>query len=203
MLKTRKLVHGVGVNDADYPVNTYAVINGRHKRLWRCPIYRSWRDMLNRCYSAKWHDQFPTYTGCTVDPEWHSFMAFRAWMLSQDWEGKQLDKDILFPGNKVYGPDSCVFVSSQLNSFMIDCCAARGKWPIGVCWAERAGKFIALCRNPFTGKRGHLGYFTDPFEAHEAWRAKKHEYACRYADMQTDPRIAEALKSRYLKGATP
>jgi len=32
----------------------------------------------------------------------------------------------------------------------------------------------------------------------EAWRAKKHDLALQYAEMQSDPRVAEALKLRYL-----
>jgi len=36
-------------------------------------------------------------------------------MERQDWEGKHLDKDILIPGNKIYSPDRCIFVSSLIN----------------------------------------------------------------------------------------
>jgi hypothetical protein len=118
-------------------------------------------------------------------------------MKTQDWEGKHLDKDILLPGNKMYSPDTCIFVSPALNTFLIDCGAAKGKWPIGVCWNKRFGKFAAQCSNPFTGKRGHIGNFNCPEKAHEAWRARKHEHALRYAEMQTDPRIAEALRTRF------
>ena len=120
-------------------------------------------------------------------------------MLAHDWEGMSLDKDIIVPGNKVYGPDTCVFVSIQLNSFLVDSCAARGEWPIGVHWNKRAGKFVAGCNNPITRKYEYLGYFRCPNEAHEAWRKRKHEHACRYADQQTDPRIADALRTRYVK----
>ena len=42
------------------------------------------------------------------------------------------------------------------------------------------------------------GVFTDPLVAHEAWRAKKHDLVLQYAEMQSDPRVAEALKLRYL-----
>lgn len=195
-----KLVRGVGVNDADYPVNITAVIGGRRKALWECRFYRAWVGMLERCYSAKFHDRCPTYIGCSVTPEWHSFSAFRAWMVAQDWEGNHLDKDILHPGNKIYAPDTCVFVSHQLNMFMTDRGAARGEWPIGVHWNRRVGKFVAQCRNPFTGASEYLSLFTCPAEAHEAWRARKHEHACVYADMQTDPRIAKALRARYAQG---
>lgn len=59
---------------------------------------------------------------------------------------------------------------------------------------------MARCNNPFTLARECLGFFQDPDAAHEAWRARKHEHACVYADMQTDPRIAKALRARYAQG---
>lgn len=191
------LLHGVGRNDADYPVAVFAVIGGKRKLLWICPIYQTWASMLNRCYSTKHQADHPTYIGCTVTPEWLSFSAFRAWMLAQDWEGKELDKDILFQGNKVYSPYACVLVSKQLNSFMNDSGSSRGEWPIGVSLLK--GKFMARCCNPFTRKREFLGYFTDPDNAHEAWRKRKYELALIYADQQTDPRTATALRARYAK----
>ena len=118
-------------------------------------------------------------------------------MLTQDWNGKALDKDILHPGNKVYGPDTCVFVQTELNNFLTDHGSDRGEYPIGVNWNKRAGKLHARCCNPFTGKRESLGLFSCPGAAHEAWRRRKHELACAYADQQEDPRIAQALRERF------
>lgn len=196
MSKT-KLVCGVGINDADYPVTAYAVIGGRETQVRTCPIYQAWSSMIKRCYSEKLHARRPTYAGCSVAPEWHRFSKFREWMITQDWKGKQLDKDILIQGNKVYSSETCVFITRALNLFMTEHGGARGEWPIGVCWHKASGKFMVRCRNPFTGRRECLGHFTDQEESREAWRAKKHELACIYADQQTDPRIANALRARY------
>lgn len=197
--KKAKLVYGVGVNDEDYPMYVSAKVGGRHKKLWTCPIYRTWKDMLGRCYNAKCHAKHPTYIGCTVAPEWLSFSAFRAWMLAQEWEGKELDKDILIQGNKVYGPDACVFVPANLNLFMNDNRSVRGEWPTGVSWHKASGKFSSRCCNPFTGKREQLGLFTCPDAAHEAWRQRKYQHACAYADQQADRRIAQALRANYIR----
>jgi hypothetical protein len=139
----------------------------------------------------------PTYVGCSVSPDWLRFSMFLAWMQRQDWQGKQLDKDILIPGNKIYSPDTCVFVPSALNMFLVDTGKTRGDWPLGVSETRR-GRFRATCRNPFTGKTEWLGQFNDPEEAHQSWRARKHQHALRYADQQTDPRIAQALRTRFL-----
>jgi hypothetical protein len=189
----KNLVHGVGANDADYVVKP--TINGRQVA---CPLYQTWRGMLERCYDPKFQAKRPSYIGCSVVPEWHSFMAFRVWMIKQDWQGRQLDKDLLIQGNKAYGPDACVFVSAKLNSFTTDSAATRGEFPLGVSWHEQRGKFMAQCCNPFTGRREYLGYFTCPDEAHEAWRSRKHELSLQLAEQQTDPRVAAALATRYL-----
>lgn len=193
MVKKNKLVYGVGINDANYFVSKKE--NG--KKVWCCPYYRTWKDMLARAYSDKYKQKQPTYQGVTVCEEWHSFMNFRSWMETQDWEGKHLDKDILVQGNKVYSPTTCVFVDGVVNLFLGDSAAARGEWPIGVHWYGRNQKFMSQCNNPFSRKRECLGYFHCPNQAHLAWKARKYELACQLADLQTDERVAEALRTRY------
>lgn len=189
----RRLVYGVGVNDADYIVQP--TINGKRVR---CSFYRAWKEMLRRCYSVKSHKERPTYIGCSVALEWLIFSNFRAWMIQQDWEGNQLDKDILITGNKVYSPETCAFVSGQLNSFMANSGAARGEWLIGCYWNKQNKKFLARCNNPFTKKQEFLGYYDIQIPANLKWRTRKHELALVYADMQTDPRIAQALRTRFI-----
>lgn len=118
-------------------------------------------------------------------------------MSAQDWSGKELDKDLLFPGNKEYKPDACVFIDHVANTFMTDRAAGRGVWPLGVSCQKRDKKFSARCRNPFTLQGEHLGLYDCPGEAHLAWKKRKHELACQLAATQTDPRVAEALRNRY------
>lgn len=77
--------------------------------------YKTWSGMLERCYSQLLHDKHPTYIGCTVCDEWHSFQVFTEWFNKSYIDGFQLDKDIKTDGNKIYGPDSCLFVSPKDN----------------------------------------------------------------------------------------
>ena len=197
-----KLVCGVGINDADYVVEkkeTIGYVGGKRKQrlIWICPYYKAWKSMLVRCYSTKYQDRQPTYKGCSVSEEWLTFSKFRAWMENQDWEGKQLDKDLLFEENKIYSSETCVFVTPMVNSFTTDCGATRGEWMIGVCWHKGSSKFMAQCCNPFTKRSEHLGYFNCPQEAHKAWLKRKLELAHLLAAEQTDPRVAKALIERY------
>ena len=201
-MKTRKLVYGVGINDADYAVQrkeSLGYVNGKQKQklIWICPFYRTWKGMLERCYSIKYQELRPTYIGCSVTDEWKTFSNFRSWMEKQDFVDKHLDKDLLFEGNKIYSPETCVFVSGVVNSFTTDCGAARGEWLIGVHWDKKSGKFRSRCCNPFTKKQEHLGLFTCEQESHEAWLKRKLELAYEISAIQEDPRVAESLINRY------
>lgn len=198
----KSLVYGIGINNAGYAVKKYEEFgyeDGKQKSklIWSCPYHETWTSMLRRCYSVKYQDRFPTYKDCTVSDEWLSFSNFRSWMMTQNWEGKELDKDLLIKGNKIYSPDTCVFVSQAVNSFTIESGATRGKWLIGVCWHKRDGKFQSYCSNPFTHKKDHLGYYTTEQEAHAAWLKRKLEIAHELAAIQTDERVAQALIERY------
>ena len=200
-LSTPKLVYGVGINDADYAVQKFEAIevNGvrKQKRVWMCPYYQAWKSMLERCYSAKCQEKHPTYKGCSVSEEWLTFSNFKRWMEAQDFEGMQLDKDLLFEGNKVYSVETCVFVTKTVNMFIIDRGAARGELSIGVNLDKERSKFRSRCSNPFTKKQEHLGCFTCEKEAHKAWLKRKLELAKELAAEQTDERVAKALIERY------
>lgn len=202
-MKVKKLVYGIGTNDVDYVVQkfeTTGYVDGKikQKKVWACPYYRVWTSMLNRCYSAKYQERYPTYVGCTVSNEWLTFSNFKNWMEKQDWEDKQLDKDILFEGNKIYSSGTCVFVTQTVNKFTSDRGNHRGEWLIGVYWHKITEKFVSMCSNPFTKKQETLGYFTSEQEAHKAWLKRKLELAHELAAVQEDPRVAKALIDRYM-----
>ena len=205
-MKKRKLVQGVGINDADYVVKVCEPIEERYrsgkkkqKQVWTCPFYRRWMDMLKRCYSKKFQDSHPTYEGCTVCKEWLTFSNFRKWMVTQEWEGNQLDKDLLIGDNKIYSSDTCVFVHNKVNTFTLDCGKSKGKYMIGCYWAINIEKFKSCCNNPFAKKQEYLGYFDTELEAHLAWKKRKHELACQLADSEfvTDERVKQVLLHKY------
>lgn len=189
---TTKLVYGVGINNAPYVVQP--VVNGKRKV---CPFYRCWFSMFVRCYSEKAIARNPTYDGCSVDPRWHHFMDFREWMISQDWENNQLDKDLIHLGNKVYSPETCVFVSRQVNVFMTERGNARGDFPIGVCFEPTTGKYKAQCHKLGKGQM-YLGIYETPDDAHIIYMKYKSTLAIELASIQSDTRVSDALIRRYV-----
>lgn len=80
-------------------------------------VYQTWTDMLRRSYCPKHQLDKPTYIRCTVDSRWHNFQVFAKWYIDNPFNnvGYQLDKDIIYPGNTVYSPDTCVLVPPLIN----------------------------------------------------------------------------------------
>ncbi len=179
----KKLIYGVGSNDYPTPVS----VDGKKIR-----SYSVWKDMLARGYSSRFKAEYPTYLGCTVAEEWHRFSVFDKWFLENYTSGTHLDKDLLVPGNQVYSPSLCVFVSNHLNNLL-----TKGRrnvsstLPMGVN-VTPLGKFQAsVCDN---GQHVYLGTFDTPLEAHQAWQRAKLQIIADFPT--TDPRIRAALDLR-------
>ena len=199
--KRNKLLYGWGVNDVDYDVTRSEVVNGKSKIVWICPYYRKWVKILQRCFCSKYREIRPTYKGCTVTEDWKYLSNFIKWVDSQpnkDWMNCDTDKDFLTVGNKHYSSNTVVFLSNKVNSFILDCGRSRGICMIGVSYYPNRKKnlYKASCSNPLGGS-DYIGYYPTELEAHKAWQAKKHEYACLLADLQSDERIASRLREMY------
>lgn len=192
-----RLICGVGVNDAGYTVYEWEMRRGKVHVTWRCPFYQAWSRMIRRCYGESFQKRCPSYIGCSVCEEWLHFSNFRKWMEAQDWQGNHLDKDLIIEGNRVYSPDSCAFISPKLNNFLISGLSRRGRFPIGVSIQKSTGKYVAYCKNPFSGKGENLGSYDSPQEAHRAWKERKYQLACQYSEAIQDDRIAIALIKRF------
>lgn len=181
-----KLVYGVGINDADYVIRP--LVN--NKQVY-CRIYNTWTRMLERCYSDLYHATSPTYIECSVSPEWHKFSNFKEWYLQQgDVTGKDLDKDILYPGNKVYGPDTCIFVDRKLNTLLKK--FNTRSLPTGVRNSVNSKKYRAYIK--INGKSINLGYYHTIEEAYQAYiNAKIQHIQDYYLSKEPDQRIIDAL----------
>lgn len=159
-------IYGVGHNSkGEYPTR----INGKHTK-----CYATWHSMMQRCYDPKYQERCTTYIGCTVYEEWHEFQNFARWYGNNYYEieGQRmaLDKDILYKGNKVYSPNTCVFVPHRINTLFIKSNKIRGNLPIGV--SKNGNGYQVGCKNG-SGKNISLGYFNTSHEAFLMYKLNK------------------------------
>lgn len=149
--------------------------------------YSRWKDILKRCYSESFHANNHSYIGCSVCEEWKTFSIFKAWLVGSGFDGTQvIDKDLLFRGNKLYSPETCVLIDSELNSFLA--IGGRGSHlPHGV--GLQSGK----CVKPYTAKikdsvkTEYIGSYETAMDAHKAWQNRKYQAACNLSLRYDDP----------------
>ena len=158
--------------------------NGKNTR-----VYDTWKAMLQRCYSEKEHERHPTYIGCEVYEGWYNFQNFAKWYKDNYYEvGNEkmcLDKDILFKGNKIYSPDTCIFVPETINKLFIKNDKNRGESVIGATLCKN-GKYQAQCNiiNPETGKskQEYLGLYDSQEKAFQVYKYHKERNIKQIAD---------------------
>ena len=190
-ISKRKLVFGVGINDANYVVQP--TVNGKQVA---CPVYKRWKHMLGRCYSNKVHTERPTYKGCSVAKEWLTFSNFASWYKENHVDDYDLDKDIQVKGNKAYSSEMCLFVPRCINGLLTDRKAARGEYPQGVSFHRSSGKYRA--RVAIDSKEVMIGLFPTPGLASKAYvKAKNNEIRKK---CEQYPEFAEYLINHLLDG---
>lgn len=156
--------------------------------------YEYWHDMLKRCYDDNYKAKQPTYKNKYVCEEWHNFQNFAKWFDENYYEinGEimQIDKDILQKGNKIYSPETCVFVPNRINSLFTKSDKVRGKHPIGVYFNKKENIFKAQCsvknKNDEKKRVIGLGRYNTSEEAFNAYKVFKERYIKEVADEYKD-----------------
>lgn len=146
--------------------------------------YDTWASMLKRCYVSESH--YSAYNGCVVCEEWHNFQNFAEWYNCNyyqiEGENMCLDKDIIHKGNKIYSPDTCVFVPRKINNIFTNRKNHRGKLPIGV--TKRHGqRYIARCENLISSTRDEAGRYDTAEDAFIGYKKYKEKYIKEVADL--------------------
>ena len=182
-------VFGVGVAGAKYPVSKGGVL---------IKEYKLWKSMLTRCYNDAYKKRKPTYECCEVSENFKSYEYFYEWCHKQIGfgnEGWQLDKDLLFKGNKVYSESTCVFLPQEINLVLTKSDKKRGVHLIGIYWHEKSKAFVArVSKNK--GKQEYLGIFKTDVEAFNAYKQAKESFVKEQANKwksQIDIRAYSAL----------
>lgn len=163
-------IYGHGINNSPVPIN----IKGEGK----CIYYALWNSMLERCFSEKFHKKQPAYIGTTVEESWVELMTFHYWAkeygLNKDNKSiLQLDKDILVPGAKHYGPETSCFVPRQVNNILIDRHVGYERiYPMGVTYCKRDKYFVATVSSLEKG-RLQVSRSKDMWPAHKGFQQGK------------------------------
>ena len=157
----------------------------------RTLAFGHWDDMLKRCYNPLDLSACPAYIDCYVCDEWLDFPTFERWVDNNFYQcGEEkmvLDKDILFKGNRLYSPDTAIFVPERINILFTKTNKMRGAYPIGVYYKQKNRKFcaqVSKLSNEMTGtkRQEYLGLFDTPEEAFVAYKLEKEKYIKQVAD---------------------
>lgn len=151
--------------------------------------YKIWSNMLRRCYNKDYQDKkAPTYKDVTVSEEWHNFQNFAKWhednYYEVECEQMDLDKDILVKGNKIYSPETCIFVPKRINNLFLSNKTTDRDLPLGV--HPKLKKFVARCQINNVGNSVYLKTFDTPEEAFYAYKTFKEKYIKQIADEYKD-----------------
>lgn len=167
--RERTLVKGWGVNDADYPVNWS--VNGER---FRCPIFSIWKSLICRTIPPI-KESHASYADCSISDGWKHYMDFYNWTNNRDWEGLRLDKDVLIRGNRIYSPDTCVYIPNSLNQLLKQPKKSDSDICMGVRYLhgykDSKDKFEAYSK--YEQKYIYLGTYYSKEEAHAAWQQEK------------------------------
>lgn len=187
-------VYGVGITGTEPTVDE----NGE-----KIDSYKCWREMLRRCYSAKLQAKLQTYKDCYVCSNWLYYPNFKKWYDENYYEinnqTSQLDKDIIIKGNKVYSPDTCVFVPQFINKLFTKRQNRRGEFPIGVYYNKDNKKYrvhLSVYKDEKSTLKS-LGCYNTPNEAFEVYKQAKEEYIKEVADEYKDIIPVELYKAMY------
>lgn len=189
-----KTVHGVGfLGEGNYTSRV-----GKEKLNKN---YSVWASMMMRCYDPKYHAKEPSYIGCTVCENWHNFQNFAIWYEHNFYQingsKMQLDKDLLIKGNKIYSPETCVFVPQKINLLLTSKISRYLDTPVGVSFNKKRRKFQPQCRD-INGKARYLGRFDTVEKAFDVYKREKEkvlrEVAERYKN-DIPEKLYNALKN--------
>jgi len=159
-----KTVHNVGYfGEGEYKSS----FNGKQTKQ-----YAYWHQMMNRCYASFYNIE--AYKYCTVCEEWHNYQVFAKWYDENYYEVQNevmcLDKDILIKGNKIYSPETCVFVPQYINTLFIKTLERKNELPIGVVLDKNKNR---KKRYRASADKIFIGMFETPEEAFNGYKNVK------------------------------
>lgn len=161
--------------------------------------YNSWKNLLARCYSDKYRYLHPSYEDCYMYEEWLNFQTYAKWY-HVNWydigEGRMhIDKDILVKGNKIYSPETCIFVPQRINEIFSTRKSLRGDLPCGVS-RNPSGSYSVTCGID-NGIIENLGTYKTVEDAFDAYKIRKEQNIKDVADEYKDRIPAKLYDALY------
>lgn len=172
-----------------------------NKKSWKDNhlAYKYWENMIRRCYYEEQLKKNETYIGCVVCEEWLCFDNFLKWFEKNYYnvfnERMNLDKDILFKGNKIYSPQTCIFVPQRINTLFVKKNKNRGDLPIGVFWDEERQKYKATWRE--ANSKSKSKRFINLIDAFNYYKKNKERVIKQVADEYKDLIPTELYEAMY------
>ena len=146
--------------------------------------YSEWKHMLKRGIDEDYKNEHPTYKEVFIAEYFYNFQNYCKWREFNYYkiEGEQmcLDKDILYKGNKIYSPNTCIFVPQRINNLFVKKDACRGECPIGVSYCKKSNKYRVYCKTLNCHK--YLGLYNTKQEAFKVYKEFKEAYINEVAD---------------------
>jgi len=171
-------IQGIGVNDLRGKVDT---ANSRS--------YSIWKDIIRRCYSKE-KAKFKCYTKVKVCKEWLLYSNFKKWydenfplkLEQEGWE-MQIDKDLLSGENKIYSPETCIFLPRKINGFLSNKQSSNTSGITGVSYIKKNNSWVAKIRNFDNHGKIYLGYFSNKNTAGRVYKKARAEQAEKVRDV--------------------
>lgn len=144
--------------------------------------YEVWRAIICRCCTESYKLKNPSYVNVSICEEWLNFQNFGDWYDNNfpshiDNIKFQLDKDLLQQGveNKIYSPETCIFLPQKINGFLTQHRFASNNPNIGT--QIKSKKFEVKLKDFYYNKKIYIGTFSTVEEASQAYQIARDEQA--------------------------
>lgn len=140
--------------------------------------YQQWKNMLLRCYVKA--ERHHAYEDAKVCEEWLNFQTFAKWYDEHYYEiegSLQIDKDIKYPRNTIYSPQTCLLTPQKINLMFMNKSNNRGL-PNGI--TRQGNNYSAK----YNGE--HIGTYPTLEEAYQQQTKKKKEVIVELANEYKD-----------------
>lgn len=134
-----------------------------------------------------------SYKSVRIDDRWLRFSNFKKWYdkhypyeLEEEYGIKfEIDKDLLSDGDKIYSPETCIFLPNKVNNFLANKMTNNTSGHTGVIWHKQVKKWRARINDFHTHKKKSLGLFVNIEDASEAYKVARENEALKVKEYMT------------------